>query len=242
MGDKPAQTGELLDMIQTYGLESLGVYYSNYRGVITDTKDPEKLGRVKVRVHQVASDDVIETWAWPKGQPVGQDFGDFFVPPKGSPVWVEFENGDPQHPIWSGGHWAKENGTVPEEGQLDGAGNRVRKSEKWVVEMDDEGNKFKIKNKDGTDSFEITGDGKINVISANETKIETQNFNVEATGTGELKLGGVTLTYDGAGLTITAGGKTLKITGAGIEIEGKQFLTHIHTGVQPGPGNTGGVL
>lgn len=241
MADVPSSTNELLDTVKNYGLEALGVYYGNYRGVIVDTKDPEKLGRVKVRVHQIASDEAIDTWAWPKGQPVGENFGDFFIPPKGSPVWVEFENGNPQHPIWSGGHWAKENGQVPEEGKIEGAGNRVRKSEKWVIEMDDDGEKLRIKDKDGNNLFEIT-DGKINVKSDSEVNIETQKFNVNAPGNGQMILGGATIAYNAGGLTITVAGKVLSINGGGVSVEGKDFLTHKHTGVDPGGGVSGGVL
>jgi len=201
MADNPTSTGDLLDSIKQYGLESLGIYYGNYRGTIVDNEDPEKLGRVKLRVPQIAGDNVIEDWAWPKGFPAGQDFGDFMIPPEGSPVWVEFENGDPQHPIWSGGHWARQNGAVPEEAKVLGAKNRVRKSEKWVIEMNDEETEFRIKDKDGERFIEITGDGIF------------LNFN----------------------------GVVLEIGADGVKIQGKLFLSHVHTGVEPGAGVSGGV-
>jgi len=35
----------------------------------------------------------------------GNQAGCFIVPPMGSQVWVEFEQGDPDYPIWSGGFW-----------------------------------------------------------------------------------------------------------------------------------------
>lgn len=201
MADNPSNTGDLLDTIKQFGLESLGVYYGNYRGVVADVEDPEKLGRVKLRVPQIAGDNVIEEWAWPKGQVAGEDFGDFMIPPKGSPVWVEFENGDPQHPIWSGGHWARKNGVVPEEAKILGGKNRVRKSEKWVIEMNDEETEFRIKDKEGERFIEITP----------------------------------------AGIKLSSNGKTVEIGAGGVIIEGKAFLTHVHTNVEPGGGVSGGV-
>jgi len=35
----------------------------------------------------------------------GIQSGAFIVPPIGSQVWMEFEQGDPDHPIWTGGFW-----------------------------------------------------------------------------------------------------------------------------------------
>jgi len=40
-----------------------------------------------------------------------QGVGLFFLPPKGANVWVEFEGGDPDYPIWSGCFWS--DGEVP---------------------------------------------------------------------------------------------------------------------------------
>jgi hypothetical protein len=35
----------------------------------------------------------------------GPGVGLFAIPPVGANVWVEFEGGDPDYPIWSGGFW-----------------------------------------------------------------------------------------------------------------------------------------
>jgi hypothetical protein len=34
--------------------------------------------------------------------------GVYFVPPPGAGVWVEFEHGDPDYPIWSGCRWGSQ--------------------------------------------------------------------------------------------------------------------------------------
>lgn len=272
MADNPNNLTELLDTVKNYGFEYFGIFYGNYRGVIVDNNDPEKLGRVKLRVPQIASDNTIEYWAWPKGQPTGADFGDFMVPPKNSPVWVEFENGDPRHPIYSGGHWGKSFGAVPSEGQLTDPKNRVRKSEDWILEMDDAGNKFKASNKTNGDKFELNGrDFKVDVggdirlecagdkretisgdteelVSGASTEqitgpksITCQTFGITAIDPGTFNLGGVSISYNGSSLTITAGSVVFTVGTSGVVIQGRNFLDHTHDGVAPGGSNTGDV-
>ncbi len=45
------------------------------------------------------------SWALPCVPAAGIQSGVFVVPPIGSQVWVEFEQGDPDYPIWTGGFW-----------------------------------------------------------------------------------------------------------------------------------------
>jgi uncharacterized protein involved in type VI secretion and phage assembly len=274
---------------RNYGLEERGMYYSTYRGTIVDNKDPKKLGRVKVRVPQVAADNIIEEWAWPFGQPAGENFGDFFIPPKGSPVWVQFEQGRPTNPVWTGGHWANKNGVVPEEG-AGNPKNRVRRSENWTMEMDDEGNKFKFKNIASGDYHEIDGaNGDFNMsmgrhvtmdigenkteniggdkgenitgdknqtVGGNKSQIITGDSTEDVTGhkgitsdtfgitanSGTFSFGGVQFTMGLNSLTISVGGSSIVINAGGVTIMGRDFLTHHHKDVLPGPGNTGDVL
>jgi uncharacterized protein involved in type VI secretion and phage assembly len=46
------------------------------------------------------------TWAMPCLPGAGTNAGLFTVPPQGAGVWIEFEQGDPDHPIWLGGYWS----------------------------------------------------------------------------------------------------------------------------------------
>ncbi len=45
-------------------------------------------------------------WALPALPYTGDGVGLFLIPPTGASVWVEFEHGDPEYPIWAGGFWA----------------------------------------------------------------------------------------------------------------------------------------
>ena len=86
------------------GLESLGRYYSCYRGFVADRDDPDNLNRLRLMIPQISSTNVYDYWAWPKNILSGEGYGTQIIPQKGDVVWVEFENGHPNKPIWSLGY------------------------------------------------------------------------------------------------------------------------------------------
>ena len=79
-------------------------YYGKYRGTVTDNADPEQRGRIQALVPDV-SGLVPSSWAMPCVPIAGTLSGTYVVPPIGSGVWIEFEQGDPDFPIWTGGYW-----------------------------------------------------------------------------------------------------------------------------------------
>lgn len=79
-------------------------YYGKYRAVVVNNVDPLQIGRLQVVVPDVSA--VAPTsWAMPCLPISGFNNGTFAVPLMGAGVWVEFEQGDPDHPIWVGGYW-----------------------------------------------------------------------------------------------------------------------------------------
>lgn len=84
--------------------DTLTRYYGKYRGTVLNNVDPLQLGRVQVTVPDV-SGGLPSSWAMPCVPVAGVNTGMFTVPPIGSGVWVEFEQGDPDRPIWVGGYW-----------------------------------------------------------------------------------------------------------------------------------------
>jgi len=79
-------------------------YYGKYRGTVVNNVDPMQIGRIQVMVPDVSN--VIPTgWAMPSLPAAGIQTGFFTVPIVGSGVWVEFEQGDPDFPIWTGCFW-----------------------------------------------------------------------------------------------------------------------------------------
>lgn len=79
-------------------------YYGKYRATVINNVDPMQLGRVQVIVPDVSS-ALPTSWAMPCLPISGLNNGVFAVPPMGAGVWVEFEQGDPDSPIWVGGYW-----------------------------------------------------------------------------------------------------------------------------------------
>ncbi|MGE5692393.1 MAG: phage baseplate assembly protein V [Candidatus Zixiibacteriota bacterium] len=85
-----------------------------HRGTVVNNVDPQQMGRLQVQVPSVAGTDAL--FAFPSVPYAGPGVGFFFLPPVGANVWVEFEEGDKNRPIWSGGFWGS--GEVPSEANL----------------------------------------------------------------------------------------------------------------------------
>jgi uncharacterized protein involved in type VI secretion and phage assembly len=76
-------------------------YFGKYRGMVITNVDPMQIGRLMVQVPDI-SGLVPSTWAMPCFPVTGKQMGVWVLPQIGSGVWVEFEQGDPDYPIWSG--------------------------------------------------------------------------------------------------------------------------------------------
>ena len=79
-------------------------YYGKYRGIVINNIDPEQRGRIVVLVPDVYG-MVPGMWAMPCLPIAGMQQGTYMVPQVGASVWIEFEKGDPEYPIWVGGFW-----------------------------------------------------------------------------------------------------------------------------------------
>jgi type VI secretion system (T6SS) baseplate-like injector VgrG len=98
-------------------------YYGKYRGTVIQNIDPLQIGRIMVSVPDV-SGVLPSSWAMPCVPIAGKQMGSYFVPQIGSGVWVEFEQGDPDYPIWTGCFW----GSAEEVPELALAGNPISPS------------------------------------------------------------------------------------------------------------------
>lgn len=79
-------------------------FFGKYRGTVINNIDPLQIGRIQVIVPDV-SNFVPTSWAMPSLPVGGIQMGIFTVPMIGASVWVEFEQGDPDYPIWTGCFW-----------------------------------------------------------------------------------------------------------------------------------------
>ncbi|MBC9251675.1 baseplate assembly protein [Pseudomonas alcaligenes] len=83
---------------------SEGKFYGKYRGVVLNNVDPMQMARIQVQVPDVLGIG-MSSWAMPCVPLAGKQSGTFMVPQIGAGVWVEFEQGNQDFPIWVGGFW-----------------------------------------------------------------------------------------------------------------------------------------
>lgn len=79
-------------------------YYGKYRSMVMNNIDVEQRGRIQVLVPDV-SPVPLATWAMPCVPFGGQQMGMFSLPAIGAGVYVEFEHGDLDYPVWVGAYW-----------------------------------------------------------------------------------------------------------------------------------------
>lgn len=87
-------------------------YYGKYRATVMNNVDPMLQGRIMV---QLADRYGLfpSTWAMPSFPFAALGAGVVVLPPVASQVWVEFEAGDPEYPIWTGAFWPDPGGMPP---------------------------------------------------------------------------------------------------------------------------------
>jgi uncharacterized protein involved in type VI secretion and phage assembly len=76
-------------------------FYGKYRGTVINNVDPMQMGRIQAMVPDV-SNVIPSSWAMPCFPVTGKQMGAWMIPQVGTGVWIEFEQGDPDYPIWSG--------------------------------------------------------------------------------------------------------------------------------------------
>lgn len=139
-------------------------FYGKYRGVVTDNDDPNGLGRLRVKVLDVLGDQE-SGWALPALPYAGDRVGLYLIPPVDAFVWVEFEHGNPDYPIWTGCFWLSDT-TVPQE--ADGPGIKLLKTDSATITIDDDEGSITIENDSG---MKVVMDSEQIEISNGEQKI-----------------------------------------------------------------------
>lgn len=95
--------------LNTSGKPETRRFYGKYRGKVSVNVDPLFLGRIIPIVPAVSPEPL--TWAMPCTPYAGEQVGFYTIPPLDANVWIEFEAGDTNLPIWTGCFW--EEGQTP---------------------------------------------------------------------------------------------------------------------------------
>jgi phage protein D len=146
-------------------------------GVVTNQKDPDKLGRVKVMFPWMQKDkgaDIESHWVRVAAPMAGKERGFFFLPEVNDEVLVAFEHGDPQHPYIVGSLWNSKdtppltNDKAAKDGKTD---QRIIKTRSGhVILLDDTKDKEQIVIRDKTTKNEIIINSKDNTLLINLQK------------------------------------------------------------------------
>jgi hypothetical protein len=91
----------LEELVERLAQRQSQLFYGKYRGTVLDNDDPDKLARLMVQVPAVMGETPVG-WALPSLPFAGPGHGQVMLPEAGAMVWVEFEAGNPDFPIWSG--------------------------------------------------------------------------------------------------------------------------------------------
>jgi len=190
-------------------------FYGKYRGLVVDNADPEQLGRLKLRVPSVLGNDVVTGWAMPC-VPYGGDAnqGFLFIPEKDAGVWVEFEEGDLEFPIWVGTFWSKPGGNseLPKPNEVDGTEQgsvqdpptrKIIKTKWHTIQFEDKDDEEMITIKEAKNGNVITmnKDGvKITDTKGNFIEMKKDAFNITSK---------VAFTVDASGQAVVIKAKTI---------------------------------
>ena len=141
-------------------------FFGKYRGEVTDTADSTNRGRLKVKCPAVLGEQ--EMWAMPCAPYAGDTVGFFALPPAGTSVWVEFEGGEINQPIWAGCFW--------KDGEIDSGD-----AKEGVMFLKTPGVTIRVDNDQGTVEIEASGGAKI-TLDSNGIKIEAPEVSLSANG------------------------------------------------------------
>ena len=207
-------------------------FYGKYRGFVVNNRDPKQLGRLTLRIPSVLGPQVTSGWAMPCLPYGGQKNQGFWcIPEVGAGVWVEFEEGDLEFPIWVGTFWSEPGGTSESPALNDADGKEHANEQKPPTR------KILKTNKGHTIQFEDADrEEMVTIVEATHKHVVTLNKD------------GIRITDGVNGNTIMLGQDGIRIGSSGASepfVLGKQFQTnvdnflkalqaHTHTSAAPG--------
>ena len=196
-----------------HGPPSAGRWYGVYPALVVDVRDPDGLGRVKVRLPWAPdpSGGVHDIWARLATLMGGANRGTWFVPDTNDEVLVVFEAGDPRRPYVVGGLW---NGSDSPPETMDGGGRNLRKlirSRNGVkVTLDDQDGQEKLllETPGGQKVSLKDGPAVIEAVDANGNSVKLESSGITVTAAAKVTVNAATAEISASTLTVNAGMST----------------------------------
>lgn len=198
----------ILDVRTPSGLG--GRWYGAFPALVTDIKDPDGQGRVKITLPW--SPDTgggrYETWARLATLMGGNNRGSWFIPDVNDEVLVIFEAGDPRRPYVLGGLW---NGSDQPPDSMDGAGNNYRKvlrSRNGVkVTLDDQDGQEKlILETPGGQKFTMKdGPGSVEIVDSNGNSVKLETSGITVNASAKVTINATQVAVSASMVTVDAG-------------------------------------
>jgi uncharacterized protein involved in type VI secretion and phage assembly len=187
-----------------------GRWYGVYPALVTDIKDPDNQGRVKVSLpwSPDTGSAKYEAWARLATMMGGKNRGSWFVPDTDDEVLVAFEGGDTRRPYVIGGLW---NGTDSAPESMDGGGNNYKK-----VLRSRNGVKVTLDDQDGQEKFiaetpggqKVTlkdGPGAVEIVDSNGNSVKLESSGVTITASAKVTINASTMAISAGMVTVDAG-------------------------------------
>lgn len=195
-------------------------YYGKYSGEVVDNQDDEDLGRLLVRVPAMFGNELAV-----RARPC-LPYGSFFIPPPGTKVWVEFEAGDPQYPLWVGTWYPT--GTVPREAAVSPPDHRILHTPS--------GHTLELRDAPGAQEVVLRHQGQVALRIAHDgTVTVTSNSGATLTLTGNTaRVEATNISLQGTAVDVGQGASEPTLLGNGFKGLWDMFIAHTHvTAVGP---------
>lgn len=188
----------------------LARWYGVYPALVTDLKDPDGQGRVKVTLPWApdAGSAKYEAWARLATLMAGKNRGTWFIPDRDDEVLVAFEAGDPRRPYVVGALW---NGKDTAPDSIDSAAKNERK-----LIRSRNGIKVTLDDKDGQERLQLEtpggqklvmkdGPGSVEIDDSNGNSVKLETSGITVTASAKVTIKASTAEISASMLTVNAG-------------------------------------
>ncbi len=185
-----------------------GRWFGVYPAVVSDIKDPDSTGRVKVTLpwSPDTGSERYEVWARVATLMGGKNRGSWFIPDVDDEVLVVFEGGDVRRPYVIGGLW---NGSDSPPQSMDGSGRnfiKVLKSRNGVkVTLDDnDGREQFIAETPGGQKVTLKdGPGSIELADSSGNSVKLESSGITLTTSSSVTINASTVTVNASSITLS---------------------------------------